>query len=74
MILVTEKLLLRKTTAVQVKRLFREFFIWKYPRVEYLADADPQELRELIKKLGLSNQRSKQLISMAKLIKTDYGW
>lgn len=69
-VLVTE-MLLRKTTAGQVKHLYNKFFE-KYHNVEKLADANPNELRDIIKPLGLVNQRSDQLISMAKKVKMDF--
>lgn len=69
-ILVTE-ILLRKTSAGHLKKIYKEFFR-KYPSVDDLARANYTELKNIIKPLGLANNRSKQLISMANKVKTDY--
>lgn len=70
-ILVTE-ILLRKTTSGHVNSIHHPFFV-KYPTIYELANADEIELKSIIKPLGLSNQRSKQLIKLAKIILNEYG-
>lgn len=70
-ILITE-VLLRKTTASHVNSIHHEFFK-KYPSIYALANSNIRDLKKLIKPLGLSNQRSEQLIKLAKIIVSNYG-
>lgn len=66
------EILLRKTTSTQVKTIYPEFFS-KYPNIESLASANEKELENLIKCLGLSKQRSAQMIKLSKIILERYG-
>lgn len=61
-ILVAE-ILLQKTAAEKVDPIYRKF-LGKYPTLEALADADQEELADIIYTLGLQNQRSKALVSI----------
>ncbi|MBF4473928.1 hypothetical protein [Methanobacterium formicicum] len=70
-ILVTE-VLLRKTTAKQVNSLYNEFFT-EYPTFKSLSCANRDKLKKLIAPLGLSNQRSGQLIKLSKVILEEHG-
>jgi A/G-specific adenine glycosylase len=65
-ILIAE-MMLQKTTAEQVQALVADF--WKkYPTPSALADAEPKEVEELIKPLGMQHKRSKIFIDLAKTI------
>lgn len=69
-ILITE-ILLRKTTATHANSVYKNFFT-KYPTIYELADANINELKEIIKPLGLVNQRSGQIVSLAKRVIKEY--
>jgi len=59
--------LLRKTTTLQVARVYGEF-LRRYPSPEALLRATEEEVKELIKPLGIEHQRSKHLIELAREI------
>lgn len=61
-ILVAE-ILLQKTAAEKVEPIYREF-LNTYPTLQELADADREELADIIYTLGLQNQRSSALVSI----------
>lgn len=61
------EVLLQKTKAEMVEPIFLKI-IKKYPNFRKLAEADPEELKEIVKPIGLYNQKSKRLISIAKRI------
>jgi A/G-specific adenine glycosylase len=65
-------LLLRKTTTKQVAEIYMEF-IRRYPSPEALLRASEEEVRELIKPLGIEHQRSKHLIALAREIVRRFG-
>jgi A/G-specific adenine glycosylase len=64
--LITEQLL-RKTTAEQVKRVYRSFFA-KYSNPHKLATASLAQLRTAIRPLGIEDNRSKALKEIAQHI------
>jgi A/G-specific adenine glycosylase len=64
--------LLRKTTTKQVAEIYVEF-IRKYPSPEALLRASEEEVRELIRLLGIEHQRSKQLIELARELIKRFG-
>jgi len=64
-------ILLRKTSAKQVARIY-EKFLELYPTPQKLLNATEEEVRNLIRPLGLMNQRAKQLIELAKVLVTKY--
>jgi len=70
--IIISEILLRKTTATHAKMAYDNFFD-KYPTVFELAEADINELKEIIKPLGLVNQRSGQIIALSKKVVEDYG-
>ena len=70
-ILITE-ILLRKTTAKQVKSVFNQFF-QKYPSFDSLGDANPAELHSILTPLGMENKRTKELIKLSKIVIKDYN-
>lgn len=61
--LLVAEILLQKTAAEKVESIFTEF-LRRYPSLEALADAEQEELAEIIYSLGLQNQRSRALISI----------
>jgi len=65
-ILVVENLL-RKTTAKQVRSLYETFFL-AFPNPQELASAHMAEIANIIKPLGLQNQRSLSLYTIAKKV------
>lgn len=70
-VILASELLLQKTTAKQVLEIHEEFFT-KYPNVESLANASPEELELIIGKLGL-RKRAKFLVELANQIKREYS-
>lgn len=66
------ELLLRKTTAKQVSRIYREF-IRQYPSPQKLAEANKKELANLIKPLGMEHMRSELLIKFGKEVVEKYS-
>jgi A/G-specific adenine glycosylase len=64
--------LLRKTTTRQVAGIYVEF-IRRYPGPQSLLKASEEEVRELIKPLGIEHQRSKHLIALAREIVERFG-
>jgi len=57
-------MLLRKTTTSQVMKVYGEF-LRRYPTPAALASASVEELRELLKLLGIENQRAQLFKSLA---------
>lgn len=65
------EMLLRKTTALQVDGLYRAL-IDKYPDVKSLSEADENELRDMIKPLGMEHKRAKLLKEVSNVIIESY--
>ncbi|MFW6172234.1 MAG: hypothetical protein ACOC5T_00615 [Elusimicrobiota bacterium] len=61
------EMLLRKTTAVQVKDMY-SCFIKRYPNPEALSKADKSHLEKLLLPLGMEHQRAELLIKMGKAL------
>jgi A/G-specific adenine glycosylase len=59
--------LLRKTTAIQVAKVYREF-LKRYPSPQALLSASEEEVKEIIRPLGIEHQRSKNLLELAEEI------
>jgi len=70
-ILIAE-LLLRKTTSTQVAKIYKPL-IERYPTPKSLANACEEELKQMIKSLGMENQRAKILTEIAKSLCERYG-
>ncbi|MEM3449676.1 MAG: hypothetical protein QXI12_02110 [Candidatus Methanomethyliaceae archaeon] len=70
-VLVAE-MLLRKTNAQQVKRVFSEF-LRKYPSPMSLANANEDELTNLLKTLGMEHSRAKLFIRLGSFITERYN-
>ncbi len=71
-VILVSEIMLRKTTAQQVSALFEKFFS-KYPTLEDLAKADTNELKNLLRPLGMEHRRSEQLIKLAKILVEKHG-
>lgn len=65
-ILIAE-ILLQKTAAEKVDSIYEEF-LSTYPTLTDLAEADREELADIIYSLGFQNQRSKALISIGQIL------
>lgn len=63
--------LLRKTTTRQVVRVYEEF-IKKYPSPKDLLAAGEDEVRAIIRPLGIEHQRARHLISLARKIEDEF--
>ena len=64
--------LLRKTTVSQVDKIYEEL-MKKYPTPKALLSADEEELKELLRPLGIENQRSRHLKQLAERIEREFG-
>jgi A/G-specific adenine glycosylase len=65
------EMLLRKTTAQQVDGLYKAL-IGKYPNAKSLSEADENELRDMIKPLGMEHKRAKLLKEVSRVIIESY--
>lgn len=70
-ILLLEKLLQQTSVKPSVVEIYLSF-LQKYPTIHELANADANQIRELIKPLGL-HYRAQELIRMAQEIRNKYG-
>jgi A/G-specific adenine glycosylase len=59
--------LLRKTTTAQVAKIYTEF-LKRYPGPQALLSASEDEVKELIRPLGIEHQRSKHIIELARVL------
>lgn len=64
--------LLRKTSVKQVAKVY-EVFIRRFPTPCALLLASEDEVRELIRPLGIEHQRSKHLMELARQVQTKFG-
>jgi A/G-specific adenine glycosylase len=64
--------LLRKTTTTQVARIYEEF-LERFPNPQAILSAGEEEVRRLIKPLGIEHQRAKCLIKLAKELVRRFG-
>jgi A/G-specific adenine glycosylase len=71
-VVLISEVLLKKTTAAVVDR-FLPGFLRRYPTIDALASARVGSLRRLLQPLGLSDQRSRQLLAVAKAIQSTTG-
>jgi len=63
--------LLRKTTVDQVLKVYSEF-LKRYPNPEALLQASEDEIKKLIRSLGIEHQRTKHLRKVAKAIVEEF--
>ena len=61
-----------QTTDVSVNKVTPVLFE-KYPTAEAMAKADPLEVQEIIKTIGLYKNKSKNVVSLAKMLTEEYG-
>ena len=61
-----------QTTDVSVNRVTPELFA-KYPNAEAMAKADPLEVQEIIKTIGLYKNKAKNVVSLSKMLTENYG-
>ena len=64
--------LLRKTTTVQVVKIYEEF-LKRYPTPKVLLSASEEEVKELIRPLGIEHQRAKHLKELAEYIEKKFS-
>ncbi|WP_107764046.1 A/G-specific adenine glycosylase [Coprothermobacter proteolyticus] len=70
-ILIAE-ILLRKTTAGQVERVYEDF-LRRYPNPQLLASADTTEICNLLSPLGMHNTRAQLLKKLGSVLESDFG-
>lgn len=70
-ILIAE-MLLRKTTAQQVEKIYAKF-LDRYPNPTALAEAEEDELKELLKPLGMEHKRAELLKKFGQTIRELYN-
>ncbi|MEQ6360497.1 hypothetical protein V7D15_12545 [Thermoanaerobacter thermohydrosulfuricus] len=70
-VLVAE-MLLRKTTAQQVEKIYSAF-LSRYPNPKTLAEADEDELRKILRPLGMEHTRAKLLKKFGEVVEEKYG-
>jgi len=70
--ILTAEMLLRKTTAQQVERIYAKF-LNKYPTPASLAEADEDELKKLLKPLGMEHRRAELFKKLGQTIKESYN-
>ena len=64
--------LLRKTTTAQVVKIYEEF-LKRYPTPRALLSASEEEVKELIRPLGIEHQRARHLKELAEYIEKRLG-
>ena len=64
--------LLRKTTTTQVIKVYEEF-LRRYPTPKALLLANEEEVKKLIRPLGIEHQRAKHLMELAEYIEKKFG-
>ena len=70
--LLSAVMLSAQTTDVSVNKVTPELFN-KYPTAEAMAEADPQDVQEIIKTIGLYKNKSKNIVALSKVLVSDYG-
>ncbi len=70
--LLSAVMLSAQTTDVSVNKVTPVLFD-KYPTPEAMAEADPLEVMEIIRTIGLYKNKSKNIVAMAKMLVSDFG-
>ena len=70
--LLSAVMLSAQTTDVSVNKVTPVLFA-KYPTAEAMADADPLDVQEIIKTIGLYKNKSKNLVALSKMLVSEYG-
>lgn len=61
-----------QTTDVSVNRVTPELFS-RYPTAEDMAKADPADVQEIIKTIGLYKNKSKNIVALSAMLVSDFG-
>ena len=61
-----------QTTDVSVNKVTPVLFA-EYPTAEDMAEADPLEIQEIIKTIGLYKNKSKNIVALARMLVSDFG-
>ena len=70
--LLSAVMLSAQTTDVSVNKVTPVLFA-KYPTAEAMADADPMDVQEIIKTIGLYKNKSKNIVALSKMLVAEYG-
>ena len=70
--LLSAVMLSAQTTDVSVNKVTPVLFA-KYPTAEAMAEADPLEVQEIIKTIGLYKNKSKNIVALSKMLVEEYG-
>lgn len=70
--LLSAVMLSAQTTDVSVNKVTPVLFD-KYPTPEAMAEADPLEVQEIIKTIGLYKNKSRNIVALSKMLVSDYG-
>ena len=70
--LLSAVMLSAQTTDVSVNKVTPVLFD-KYPTAEAMAEADPLEVQEIIKTIGLYKNKSKNIVALSKMLVSEYG-
>ena len=70
--LLSAVMLSAQTTDVSVNKVTPILFS-KYPTAEAMAEADPLDVQEIIKTIGLYKNKSKNIVALSKMLVSDYG-
>ncbi|MEE3361922.1 MAG: endonuclease III [Anaerovoracaceae bacterium] len=61
-----------QTTDASVNRVTPALFE-KYPDIDALAEADPADVAEIIKTIGMYKQKSRHIVSQAQMLRDEFG-
>lgn len=70
--LLSAVMLSAQTTDVSVNKVTPHLFA-KYPTPEAMAEADPSDVEQIIKTIGLYKNKSKNIVALSKMLVSDYG-
>ena len=70
--LLSAVMLSAQTTDASVNKVTPVLFD-KYPTAEAMAEADPLEVQEIIKTIGLYKNKSKNIVALSKMLVSEYG-
>ena len=70
--LLSAVLLSAQTTDVSVNKVTPVLFA-KYPTAEAMAEADPLDVQEIIKTIGLYKNKSRNIVALSKMLVSEYG-
>jgi A/G-specific adenine glycosylase len=64
--------LLRKTTTAQVSRVYEEF-LERWPSPQHLLSASEDDVKSVIRPLGIEHQRARHLMELARILTQRFG-